>query len=329
MKKVLARRMVSARPEPRRQPSLLEYAGRKDSVLINRQIGGLGDILMHRMMFEDFKLAGLSVHFACPPRYHPAVADHPFLDAVLDSATVDPFSYGASYDTSSACGRHEMRVAPYSDLHRSDIWARHCGLELTRHDMHLRLSDEERSLGEGVVAGVRRRQGCPPGAPTVAVCPLSAMIGKDLNGTQITGVLDGLRGMGFLPFGLHSRPVPEVDARRLPMVSGLGVREWMSVMNAADYVIAVDTAAFHLAGGLGKPLVGVFSFADGKVYGSYFDFVLVQKHRDDGNWTCGPCYNWTACPKSNLPRKPCITEITSSDVLDGFRRLLEKTATRL
>jgi len=45
-----------------------------------------------------------------------------------------------------------------------------------------------------------------------------------------------------------------------------------------------------LAGGLGKPLCGIFTFADGKIYGKHYDFVLVQKHRDNGNWNCGSCF---------------------------------------
>jgi hypothetical protein len=76
---------------------------------------------------------------------------------------------------------------------------------------------------------------------------------------------------------------------------------------------------------MGKPLVGVFTFADGTVYGRYFDFVLVQKHRNnDPEWTCGPCYNWGACPKTKSNPKPCLTEITVEMLLEGVDKMLEK-----
>ncbi len=317
--KLLSAKLIRSQPiEPRNQRSLSEYYSNRNLVLINREIGGLGDVLMHRMLFEDVAKAGVRVHFACPKQYHPAVQDHPFVEAVLDCAEVNPYDYVASYNTTTACGRYESRIAPLSDLHRSDIWARHCGVDLVNHEMHVRLSDEE------VECGRRTLEKIGPVGKTVAVCPVSAMTGKNLVGVQLTGVLRGLRDMGLSPFGLHSKPVPEVEGNRVPMVCGIPIRQWMGVMTAADYVVAVDTSAFHLAGGIKKPLVGVFSFADGKTYGKYYDFELVQKHRDDGNWSCGPCYNWTLCPKSKQSRKPCITEITSRDVLDAFERLLQK-----
>jgi ADP-heptose:LPS heptosyltransferase len=97
----------------------------------------------------------------------------------------------------------------------------------------------------------------------------------------------------------------------------------MSIIAAADYVISVDTAAFHLAGGLGKPLTGIFAWSDGKVYGKYFDFILVQKHRDNGNWDCGPCFKFNSCPKSREARKPCI-EFSVDEIYSGIEKMLEK-----
>jgi len=36
--------------------SVRQYAEKKNQLLVVRGTGGLGDILMHRMLFEDFKL---------------------------------------------------------------------------------------------------------------------------------------------------------------------------------------------------------------------------------------------------------------------------------
>lgn len=319
MKVVTSKLVRSPSMSSRKQPTLKEFYEGRNRILINREIGGLGDILMHRMMFEDFKSHGIELHFACPTKYHPAVEDHPYLDKLLDCEKVNPYDYVVSYNTTTACGRYEMMIAPRSGLHRSDIWSKHCGLDLENHEMHIILSQSEKEYGRKLLSKVRAE-----GKPVVAICPVSSMINKDLIGTQITGVIDELRKMGFSPFGVHTKPVREIEAKGVSMLHGLGIRQWMSAIDAADYVIAVDTSAFHLAGGLKKPLVGVFSFADGKTYGRYFDFELVQRHRDDGNWECGPCYNWPACPKSQGARKPCISEITSEDVMLGFERLLKK-----
>ena len=62
--------------------SLKEFYDKRENILICRNVGGLGDILMHRMLFEDFKLAmpNCKVHFACPAHFHIVVKDHPFID---------------------------------------------------------------------------------------------------------------------------------------------------------------------------------------------------------------------------------------------------------
>lgn len=298
----------------RKQPTLREYHDNRNKVLINREIGGLGDILMHRMMFEDFKKEGIELHFACPKLYHSAVQDHPFLDQVLDCAEVDPYSYKAVYNTTTVCGRYEMSIAPKSDLHRSDIWAKHCGFELTNHNMHLILSDQEKEFGKQTLEKISNKK------PTVAFCPIAAQSSKNLTGLQITGVLDGLSQFGVAPFGLHSKPIMEIEKTKIPMISGLDIRQWMGVINATDYVISVDTSSFHLAGGLGKPLVGIFGWTNGNVYGKHFSKIEIVQ----GSCPLGylGCYNWCKCPLSDLNRKPCITSITSKDILDAFEKLI-------
>jgi hypothetical protein len=293
--------------------SLRQYYCERNHVLINREIGGLGDILMHRMMFEDIHKSGLEVHFSCPRKYHEAVIDHPYISRLLDCVEIDPRTYNASFNTTTACTLYETHIAPKSDLHRSDIWSRHCGFQLTNHNMHVVLSAEEKEYGREIVGKISK------GLPTVAFCPLSAMMFKDLQGIQVTGVLDGLRDRGFSPFGLHHKPILEVQGKRVPMVYDLSIRQWMSVINAADYVIAVDTAAFHLAGGLSKPTVGVFSIVNGSVYGKYFNTIEVVQ----GSCPMGHhgCYVWDKCPVKEVQRKPCITTTKSGDVIDAFDRL--------
>jgi hypothetical protein len=108
----------------------------------------------------------------------------------------------------------------------------------------------------------------------------------------------------------------------VPQILNIHPSIWMALTKISDYVISVDTSTFHLAGGLGKKLVGIFTFTDGEIYGKYYDFILVQKHRSNGDWDCGPCFNNHACPKSSDIHKPCLTELSSDDIIDGFTKLL-------
>jgi ADP-heptose:LPS heptosyltransferase len=317
--RVIRRRIERRNPEKLyRSLGLAEFYEKRNKVLIIRAVGGLGDIFMHRMMFADFKrlIPDAEIHFACPRDYHAALIDHPFIDVILDSTKVEKSDYILSYNTTTACGRYEMRMAPFSDLHRSDIWAGHCGVRLENHDMHISLTSDEIAKGRSLIDGERDGEG-----PVVVFCPISAMSNKNLLDWQRRGVVDGLRERGCCVVGLHHTPIPGI-----PTISGVKIREWMSVLYNADYVVSVDTAAFHCAGGMGKPLVGVFTFSDGLVYGKYYDFTLVQRHRsNDPSWTCGPCYNFTACPKTKMNPKPCLTELSVEMILAGFDEMRGKT----
>lgn len=307
-------------PQIQRAMSIKDFYERRNKVLIVRGVGGLGDILMHRMMFEDFKKLApdVEVHFACPKTYHDAVTDHPYVDKVLHTEDYNRQDYIASYTTTTACGRYEMKQAPYSGLHRSDIWAAHCGVKLTNHDMHIRLTEGEKIEGSRLIEQHRDRYG-----PSVAVAPISAMHNKNLLDHQLLGLMKGLHERGLYAFGLHTAPILPLLQKDIPVICQINLRQWLGVVNQVDYVISVDSATFHAAGGLGKPLVGIFTFADGRVYGRYFDFHLVQKHRDEGNWDCGPCYNWGACTKTKQNPKPCLTEITADMILSKVDLMLE------
>ena len=313
----------SIRPEKiNRVLNIKEFSNKRNKILVVRSVGGLGDILMHRMMFEDFKriMPDAEIHFCCPSYYHDAVRDHPFVDKLIDLKDLDKKDYLISYNTSTVCGRTEMRHAPFAGPHRSDIWANHCGVILTHHNMHIRLTEEEKAEGKRLIEFHRDRDG-----HSVAICPVSAMVTKNLQNNQILGITENIRRMGLFPFCLHNSPIDVCYKNNIPMIDEKKIRIWMAVINQADYVVSVDTASFHCAGGMGKPLVGIFTFVDGKVYGKYFDFILVQKHRDnDPNWTCGPCYDWPKCPKTNAVPKPCLTELSVENITSAVNSMLVK-----
>ncbi len=311
--------------------SVKEFYEKRLRLLILRQTGGLGDILMHRMMFEDFKLLApdIKIVFACPITYWDAVKDHPYIDEIIDSNNCEAKDFIISYCTTTACGRYEHRISsqafdnpalPFQDKHRSDIWAEHCGVKLTRHNMHIKLTDDEILFGHKEIRRFNKTK-----FPTVIFCPMSAMEGKNLDRVQINGTIRELNKMGYYVACLHNFGISELEDA--PLMTGYNIRQWMGILYAADFVLSVDTSAFHFAGGVGKPLTGIFSWCDGIVYGKYYKFELVQKHRSyDPCWTCGPCFNWSRCTKDSSPdpRKPCIKEVTVDDILNGAIRMFNR-----
>jgi ADP-heptose:LPS heptosyltransferase len=281
--------------------------------------GGLGDVFMHRMILEDFKriMPDAEITVACLPAYMDATKDHPCISEVADAKTIDTNNFIQSYNTCvTVADRYENRHAPCKE-HRSDIWAAYCGFELTNHEMHL-------ELDEGLLEKCRKKMEAvrKPGTALVALAPVSAMLTKTLLDWQLDAILDVLQDQTVVAF--HKSPIPHLEKRNVAGMYNTSIKEWMCLLACADYVISVDTAAFHLCGGLKKPLMGIFTFADGKAYGKYFDFVLVQKHRDNGDWDCGPCFIFNNCPKCRKQIKPCLTELTVEELQTGVKQMFEK-----
>jgi len=300
--------------------TLREFHKKRNKVLVVRETGGLGDMLIHRMMFEDFKklMPEAEITLACRSTYFPVMEGHPHIDHLADCMKIEPLDWIVHYNTTSACTRYEIGMAPFSGLHRSDIWAQHCGVFLHNHNMHLTITEEMKEEGKRLVGEIWDGK-----SPKVLFCPISAMKVKDLLPHQMNPVIDHLRSKGCFVFSTHKYPIPELHEINVPVIYNISFAQWMGVVNEADYVITVDTSHFHLAGELKKPLVGIFTFADGKVYGKYFDFFLVQKHRDDG-WDCGPCYNWANCHKGKGVPKPCLTEITAEEIIQAVDKMFQR-----
>lgn len=315
--------MLIKKRNPKPEPlSIKNFHQRRNKVLFIRETGGLGDILMHRMMFEQAKKIMPESHivFACPIQYHEAVEDHPYIDEVVDCKTVKRHEYLISFNTTSACTRHELSMAPLADKHRSDIWANHCGIFIEDHNMHINLDEEYHEKGRELLS--RARNGHT--GPSICLCPISAMITKNLLGHQMKSIIDRVREKGCFVYALHRTGIPELDKWNVPVIHGVSIRQWMGLIDISDYIVTVDSAAFHYAGAVKKPMVGIFTFADGKVYGKYFDFVLVQKHRDNGDWPCGPCYNWAICPYTNKAPKPCLTSIDDEMLKEGVDAMFDQ-----
>lgn len=295
--------------------SLKDFYQKRNKVLIIRDTGGIGDILMLRMMVEDFKLLmpEAEITVATLINYHHLLKDHPFIDKIANSREINENDYIISYNITSACIRYESKIAPRSDLHRSDIWAAHCGMILTKHNMHLTVTPEMKEYALNLINSTK---------PAVAFCPISTMPSKDLDEKQIADVVKGVQEMGYNVFIIHHKDLPNLPCQQ---IRGSSLLQWLALVDEMDYVITVDTGHFHAAQGLDKPTVGIFTWADGKVYGKYHPkMILVQKHRDDTpGWSCGPCYNYRACSQCPLTevRKPCVTEISGKEICEAFTKL--------
>lgn len=301
--------------------TLKEHYYRKDRVLIKRRVGGFGDILMQRMMWEDFKLQHIELKFtyACPAKYMDFAQNHPFIK-VIKIDDINEKEYGIIYDITNCCCVYESRLGAKNKKHRSDIWANFCGVELKNHNMHLQVDDECKKIVQNGLSELN-----PNNLPVVLFAPRSTNcdygIGKSLTHDQIKETTLKLWEMGFFVVSVHNQVIEPLQELGVPQLIRIHPLMWIALTDTVDYVISVDTSTFHLAGGLGKKLVGIFTYTDGKIYGKYYNFALVQKHRDNGDWDCGPCLLNHLCPKTKEKQKPCLTEISSDDIINGLKKL--------
>lgn len=299
---------------------LRDFYEKRNQILIWHDKGGLGDVLMQRMLFADFQeiCPEADLIFACLPEYIDAAIDHPCLKKVIDSRTVNLNDYIHHYNTCvTIADMYENLNAPFCLEHRSDIWAKYCGVTLKNHDMQFRLNE----CFLEVCRKNLKSKTINPEKPTVLFSPISKMAVKTLLNHQIEAVVEATKDFNLI--GLHNKEIVELTNLGIPGIYNATLKEWMGYIAVGDYVISVDTAAFHMAGGLKKPLVGIFTFADGKIYGKHFNFTLVQKHRDNKNWDCGPCFKFANCCKSDKAQKPCLTELSKEEIQTGIKKMFE------
>jgi ADP-heptose:LPS heptosyltransferase len=299
-----------------------QFWKQRNKVLFIRDVPALGDILMHRMLFEDVKLMcpSFEVHFACHKKLFPAVLDHPFIDKVLDADKVHRNEYFVCYENNRSCTDYEEKMAPFSDKHRSDIWAENCGFELKHHNMHIRFKQNEKEEAKQILNKYRDKEG-----PIVLLAPISERSPmRRLMDCQMEWITNELIKRKTCPIGVHNRPIEELEKLKVPVISDMTIRQLMSVVSIADYVISVDTGILHCAGGLNRPLLGIFTYTDGEIYSKYYKYELVQKHRDNGDWDCGPCYTQNKCIKTQDLLKPCLTLITENMILNGIDRMFSR-----
>lgn len=302
--------------------SLKEFSKIRNNILFISDWGGLGDILIHRLIFNDVKklMPDCNIHFCCLNQYHDAIKDHPLVEKIVFPENLKKEEYLVFYQTCvKTANKYESHYGIDCKLNRAEVWALFCGFELTEPEMQIKLHEGKLKMYKERINSLKKKSA----KPIVVFSPKSAITTKCLQKNQIQAVLDELAE--FNVFVIDKKEDHELKKYDITTICNTTIEDWIYYTACADYVVTVDTATFHLAGGLGIPMTGIFTFANGKTYGKFYDFVLVQKHKDDGNWGCGPCYNYRKCPKTEKELKPCLLELTEQEIKNGIRKMFQKS----
>lgn len=295
---------------------LANYCKKRNKILLNHKLGGLGDVFLSRMLIKQIRsqVSNCTLDYACLPIYFDAIKDHPLLDNIVDSKTVDPSNYGLELDISVKLPDEiERKESINCKRSRVEIWADLYNIQ-KNFDMMLKIDEDAKVKVSSLIPKNDKK--------IIGICPVSRMIIKSLSHEQQENIISYLRKYNLNLIGIHNKVLPAFEKLNVPVFHDLSVKELIALIDHCDYIISVDTATFHISGGLKKPLMGIFTYTDGYLYGKHYEKVIVQKHRlFDPAWTCGPCYAKESCPKSSLPVKPCLSELTSKDFIKGIENL--------
>jgi len=308
-------------------------------LLINR-LGGIGDILCARLLFEDLKqVPGVGeVTFAVPRKYLPLIQDHPFIDhkIAVESLNMDTVEdhYVLIKDITMVPGKVERRAMPEVTRNRADVLAGSIGLSLTSHRGHLTFTDEEMTFAREYLD----RLG--PGKK-IGIAPVTSHPSKDIPIPLVQDLIGWCRQEGALLLIFHDRDLPikgGITCR------GLGLREWMAVTSLLDAVVAPASAMFWISQLTARPTVAVFGCEDLRVFGKYhlnlriierrakgtrlpYSTVVGKQDRVEpfkGDWVYCPCWDALKCAYKEWGDYPplCLESIQPEEITRELKEIL-------
>ncbi len=178
------------------------------------------------------------------------------------------------------------------------------------------------------VSAVLSERGIEKGRALVAISPGSRWPTKRWLPSRFAAVARALsdeRGMTVVVVGSDAdREVgAAVSASAglgvVDLTGRLGLGEWVALLDRAELLISNDSAAVHVAAGVGTPVVAIFGpTVEGQGFAPYIDRAVIL----GVDLSCRPCgrHGGDRCRLGTLA---CMTGVSESDVLGAARRLLE------
>jgi ADP-heptose:LPS heptosyltransferase len=249
-----------------------------EKLLLERRLGGLGDVLVQTQLFPMLKdqFPEIHVDYAVPSFYQSlfdgsgVIANRqwwlnesdlganyaPNTNATHCRKSTVWKDYDLVEDISQCCAAYEYLQQWYGSYDgnyglkwkdRLEIWAHFIGLKVQNPRTCIVLTPEEIQEAKGRFAKARK--------PVLLIAPFSGADSRSyawhadvaLQATQHWSV-----------YYLHHQDLgPQT-------LMNLTIRQMGAAIAVADAVFSVDSSAFHWAGILRKPVVGIFNFLDGK-----------------------------------------------------------------
>jgi ADP-heptose:LPS heptosyltransferase len=138
-------------------------------------------------------------------------------------------------------------------------------------------------------------------------------------GTVVLGSRDETITAGRFEF-LFRRFAP--SARCVNLAGKTTIKQLAALLQRADVLLSSDSGPMHLAAGLGRPVVGVFTCTDPVRSGPPAD---TNHEAVTTSLPCRNCYK-KQCPNRRERRLACLNDVSTDAVWNAFERLVERHA---
>jgi ADP-heptose:LPS heptosyltransferase len=293
--------------EPLKQTPFTINKETNEKILVKRNTGGLGDILMITPTLKALKERFPKKHIqvAIPKQYFRLMENLEFVDEVIDITKVDlNKEYFINADLSSPCARYESsRVYKKLPVEKSriEVFAEVLGVRnLITHTPVYNVTEKEREWAIRFLKG----QDIDPKKPIVCFHLRSNEKYRDYpvdSQLELLGLIKNDYNIICIDFAFHESFDTIIDA------TGFSIDKWAAIISLSDLFISVDTGPLHMAAALDITTIALFGPID-------------YKARCKG-------YKKTTVIISDLPCIPCWRNATikckQTNLIDCYSKCLE------
>lgn len=291
----------------------------RQDILVTRAMGGLGDIIMmtpglHARAVKE----GRPIYFATKKQFFPILQHDPAIHLIDIESEFDVSEFG-NWINLSVCpaGAYESRTRPNVRRGRVELFARKIGAskaDLDRYGWRPRcfLSPEQLALRDRFVADLG------PHLPKVAVQPFSRDTYK--NAPHLFEAIQALAATAKIAV-FHTGPLEIPLHPNITQYFDRPLSETIAMIAGCDYLIAVDSAFYHLAAAFGIPTLGIFGPTDGETFSVHHPKHLLAAPIQ--RFPCSPCWRNEdiPCYLTKLGASACLESVTADRIVAGFRDL--------
>jgi ADP-heptose:LPS heptosyltransferase len=286
----------------------------KIHILVWRDIGGIGDILMQSPIARGLKTKYPKSYiiYQVPEQYLAIPKHNPYVDETQLVET--PFcedGFDRTIKLSNPCPAavYESTKEPYIIKHRIDLFLEAANLTIENRDLIYHVKDDEKQWAEEFLRRNKALDKIRIGFQIRSAearrdwerwRELTRLIYKHIQNSKI--------------FIFDHDPKMAWKDKRVINICGFKIEDVASLIERLDLIIGSDSGLLHLAGAVGTKILGLF--------GPTNPFFRLSTYKADWIWlnkrfSCIPCWYSFSCGNSK-----CMRAITPKMVLEKIKKVL-------